>query len=85
MISVARVLSQSFKEALSRLSSFFCYASYAFFVAIELEKLPLNDRMTASFQAKCPPSFISNVTKNRMNFEKRFYIFIWFLHTLHKT
>ena len=64
-------------------------ASYASFVALELEKLPVNDRMTASFQAKCPPSFISNVTKNRMNFGKLFYIFIylftWFLHTLHKT
>ena len=64
-------------------------ASYASFVAIELEKFPVNNRMTASCQGKCLPSFTSNVTNNRMNFEKRFYIFlyffIWFLYTLHKT
>ena len=62
-----------------RLVSFVIDASYASFVAIELEKLPVNDRMTASFQAKCPPSFISNVTKKRMNFGKLFYIFIYLL------
>ena len=72
-----------------RLVSFVIDASYASFVAIELEKLPFNERMTASCQGKCLLSFTSNVTNNRMNFEKRFYIyiflFIWFLHTLHKT
>ena len=60
-----------------RLVSFVIDASYASFVAIELEKLPVNDRMTASCQGKCLPSFTSNVTNNRMNFEKRFYIFIY--------